>query len=703
MAEKRTIDINIKNNADEATKDFNQFNDALDQTAKSAKNVNSTFEEVYGELQPLTTRLGEAEDRLYELGLAGDTTSKEYQELLTKVGEYRKVQIQTDLAVDGAATTLTQKLGSALNATTSGFAATQGAIALFGSENEALEESLLKVQSALAIQQGVQGLTEAYKELSIGTKLAGAAQAVFSTVVGTTSGALKVFRLALISTGIGAIVVGLGLLIANFDKVKEAVSGAIDRFRNLGPVMKALLLPITALVEGANLVKKALQALGVLESDEEKARKARAEAQLKRIDAEIERETKLAALRKRNFQDQQNAYDRRIALLQAEGKETGILEQIKELNAIKQAKRDIEYAKGQIQRIRLLKRRLNGQSAEAKAFEQQIDAFNQAIKDSNQQILDSNNQIKINEINNNKAKADSYKEYIDKKEEQRKKDEERERDRLQNLENLENDFLDRIAKIEEENYQNTLSDEKRELRAVQDKYFELETLAEGNAEQLKIIEKARLNEENEIKLKYQTEAYDAKKALDDKAASEEKERRDKQLQDIEDFKKQEKALGEYRVQVAQQSLSAIADIANLFAKGNEKQQKRAFQVQKAVGIAQATINTAQAITKVFAETTDFTPTQSLRIANAVGIGLAGAAQIASIASQQFTGGGDVESPTDIGAGGGEVQAPQFNVVGDSGINQLAQLQQQPTQAFVVSGEVTSAQALDRNRVTNATL
>ena len=44
---------------------------------------------------------------------------------------------------------------------TSGFAATQGAIALFGSENEALEESLLKVQSALAIQQGVQGLTEA--------------------------------------------------------------------------------------------------------------------------------------------------------------------------------------------------------------------------------------------------------------------------------------------------------------------------------------------------------------------------------------------------------------------------------------------------------------------------------------------------------------------------------------------------------------
>ena len=170
MAEKRTINIDINSNASEAEKDFKSFNKAVDETTKSAKNLDATFEEVYGELQPLTTRMGEAEDRLYELSLAGNTASKEYQELLTKVGEYRKVQIQTDLAVDGAAQTMTQKLGSALNGATSGFAATQGAMALFGDENQALEQSLLKVQSALAIQQGVKGLSDAYKELSIGTK-----------------------------------------------------------------------------------------------------------------------------------------------------------------------------------------------------------------------------------------------------------------------------------------------------------------------------------------------------------------------------------------------------------------------------------------------------------------------------------------------------------------------------------------------------
>ena len=211
MAEKRTIDINIKNNADEATKDFNQFNDALDETAKSAKNVNSTFEEVYGDLQPLTTRLGEAEDRLYELALAGDTTSKEYQELLTKVGEYRKVQIKTDLAVDSAATTLGQKLGGALTGATSGFAAIQGAMGLVGGESEQLERVLLKVQSALAIQQGVQGIREAIPSIKQLGKTA-------TTAFNAMSTGAKAFAV----TGIGVVLTALGVLIAKLQEVDDA-------------------------------------------------------------------------------------------------------------------------------------------------------------------------------------------------------------------------------------------------------------------------------------------------------------------------------------------------------------------------------------------------------------------------------------------------------------------------------------------------
>ena len=83
MAVKKTINIDINNNAEETAKDFDTLNKSINQTTKSTKNLDATFEEVYGDLQPLTSRMGEAEDRLYELSLAGDTTSKEFQELLT--------------------------------------------------------------------------------------------------------------------------------------------------------------------------------------------------------------------------------------------------------------------------------------------------------------------------------------------------------------------------------------------------------------------------------------------------------------------------------------------------------------------------------------------------------------------------------------------------------------------------------------------
>jgi hypothetical protein len=82
----------------------------------------------------------------------------------------------------------------------------------------------------------------------------------------------------------------------------------------------------------------------------------------------------------------------------------------------------------------------------------------------------------------------------------------------------------------------------------------------------------------------------------------------------------------------------------------------------------------------------------------------GAANIIKISNSKFGGGAN------SGGGGNDTNVPtaapmtaNFNTIGSSGINQLAQLQQTPTQAYVVSGEVTSAQALDRNRVQNATL
>ena len=87
---------------------------------------------------------------------------------------------------------------------------------------------------------------------------------------------------------------------------------------------------------------------------------------------------------------------------------------------------------------------------------------------------------------------------------------------------------------------------------------------------------------------------------------------------------------------------------------------------------------------------------------------AGLLNVKNIASQKFTSSSTVNSstPSTSGNNGTNTQqsiTPSFNIVGNNGLNQLSQLKQQPVQAYVVSGQVSTAQSLDRNRVRNATL
>lgn len=134
-----------------------------------------------------------------------------------------------------------QKMASGL---ASGFAAVQGAAALFGLENENLEKTLVKVQAAMAIAQGIGGMKDLIEGFTQGkTAFQGAtmglqtfkteAVATQATMAGTTvatnasTTAVKGFRKALISTGIGAILVGIGVAIAaiveNWDKLTRAL------------------------------------------------------------------------------------------------------------------------------------------------------------------------------------------------------------------------------------------------------------------------------------------------------------------------------------------------------------------------------------------------------------------------------------------------------------------------------------------------
>ncbi len=223
-----------------------------------------------------------------------------------------------------------------------------------------------------------------------------------------------------------------------------------------------------------------------------------------------------------------------------------------------------------------------------------------------------------------------------------------------------------------------------------------------------VLEELALTE-NELKLQKLTAQYEADqllykdnkeilKALDIKYA------KDKEELEQEDVARQ-KTINEKKIAMAMDGLSIINDLFQMNAGKSEKDARRAFKAQKAFNLASALTNTYLAVTAALANKKEIFPGQ--RFIEAGLAGAAGAVQVAKIAKTQFEGGSSSGAGSVGGGGGGAtaptMSAPQFNVVGQSGVNQLASLNQQPIQAYVVSGQVTSQQSLDRNRLANATL
>lgn len=642
MAEVKNIQINVDTKG--ATK-------AMDDLAKATHDVSASFEEVYGDLQPLTTRMGEAEDRLYELANAGQTATKEYQDLLETVGNYRKVQIQTDMAVDAAATTMAQKLGGALGGATAGFELMQGVMGTFGAESEQVEKLLLKVQSAMAISQGVQGVREAIPAIT-----------AFGTAIKTQAiTALTTLKGALITTGIGALVVALGF---------------------------------------------AANAMGLFSDSSEDAEKKQ-----KKLDDQLEKTNK-------SLEEQRNFYDKLSASM-----EQSTRKQI--LDARKRGATEEEITdittKGIERRIELLKieeeqarktmlQKSKDRNASYKEYEAAEDAYQAAIKRTNELQLQLDEQRQAekeaqDQINKDNAKANKEK----------RKDE--------------------LAKLREYNREATdlfKSEYEKQVRDIREKYAEQIALAKKYKQDTVDLEKAKNKELADLELRQvdlTREGLEKVETLQVKQIKQsedfQKLVKDGRLQGLENLKgivswedvvldeqarravKREQAAQSMKVKLAQDGLSAIASITELFGKKSEKAAKRAFQVQKAANMASALISTYQNATAAYASQFTPLPTPDSPIRGGIAAGIAvatGLANVAKISQQKFEGGGSTGGGGGTGSGGSIPSvSPSFNVVGNSGMNQLAQIQQTPVQAFVVSGEVTSAQALDRNRIKNATL
>ena len=149
---------------------------------------------------------------------------------------------------------------------------------------------------------------------------------------------------------------------------------------------------------------------------------------------------------------------------------------------------------------------------------------------------------------------------------------------------------------------------------------------------------------------------------------------------------------------------------------NKALQKAAIIAENAAGIARIIINTKAANAKAIAAS-PLTVGQPWVTINTISgaLGVAGSLLATKKALSELGGGSASGGSVGTAPSGGAAAAttasatpaaaPQFNVVGTSGQNQIAQSlgNQPPVKAFVVSNDVTTAQSLDRNIVKTATI
>ena len=266
-----------------------------------------------GEAQTSVKELRSQLRQLKNTMLSVEEGTKEYNDALQEAANIQHTLKEQMEEVNASAMDFGQITGNVVKATggiVAGFQAAQATMNLFGIENETVIKSLQKMQSLMAITQAIPAIDDgvkAFKRLGLAIK-------------GATVG-MSGLKKALISTGIGAAVVAVGALVANFDKLKAAITGTNDELEE----QKKLQMD--------EHLKKINDELSKQLSLEEQIRKAGgqddvtiAEERVKSIEKEIKKKEALIEANKREQAQAYIAYNNAIQ----QGKSQKYINELKE-------------------------------------------------------------------------------------------------------------------------------------------------------------------------------------------------------------------------------------------------------------------------------------------------------------------------------------------------------------------------------------
>ena len=643
-------------------------------------------------------------------------------------------------------------LTASLSGVAGGFAAAQGAIGLFGAESEAVEKTLLKVQSAMALSQGLQSVGESidsFKQLGAVIKSTTAFQTAYNFVMGqkvvvqkqdtattvastvatkaqaaatntatvattASSVALKVLRGAILATGIGALVIGLIAVVQNFGKIKAAILNAIPSLGKFASTVGNVINSFTDLIGVTNAASRAeqqRQAIFTKSSANTKIVNEGIERQIKLIQAQGAEQGKIDALRKQQINNEIKDLNK---LADATGKIRGA-ENVKKYKDLQNDLAVIDAA-AQKQREDAAKQAATKNAASANKYgESQKKQDEQLAKER----LEAQKEalLKLSELNN-AIFLSTFKDENDKKKAE-----------LEIAFNKERDEILANTKITEETKNQLILALRTKLNADLDAIKQTEK-EKKQADDAKMLEEAAAQMAKEDDLEFANLQKKFAKTQDDEKKQAAKDLADldkKILKNTTDLELERSLLNEKQIALEEAYASnlitddqytagieanakARADIDKLEAEAKVKNAEVASQLLgtisdivgkntaagKAAAIASATIDTYLSAQKAYAsQLLPGDPTSPIRAAIAAGIAIVGGIKnVKSILA--------VKTPNGGGGGAANISAPSLSgapiappqpqaATTNISAQSINALGNQATRAYVVESDVTSSQ------------
>jgi hypothetical protein len=459
----------------------------------------------------------------------------------------------------------------------------------------------------------------------------------------------------------------------------QQVGESIDAFKQLGAVVKSYSIVQKAITAGQWLWNAAMAAnpigaivtvvtaliaagyalVNMFIASSEATKKA--EKANKELNKQLE--TQIKTQKKAN-EESDIARDYQLKMAKASGKSA---EEIRKLS-VELANQEVSQKMANAQTLRAIAI----EAMRVAGLEDATDAEKETAKNALKAFNDANNDLKVAVTNRRKLLLDNR---VAERQEETDAENKRKEDRKKASDEAK-DAAVKAKKEEIEAVEKARKETEERLKKEAEEFFEKGKQSEIDAANLK-LEQEKILADGIVEINKnsdETIAYN-KKLIEDKAAAD------------------KKILRQQEIDATSQMLGILSDILG-----------RSSKAGKAVAIAQALINTYQGITAgvklgypaaipavAAATVTGFKAVKQIIATKVDGSGSGGAPSIGS-------GGG--------GAGSGGAQAPSFNVVGNSGVNQIAQTlgqPQPPIQAVVVANNVTTAQSANRNIVQNASL